>query len=74
MIRASQIDGAEYFVIGHAFDHLVYARQWVGIEVSVAIDRLRIIDNHSFLMVLVGGHQYLRAPWRIARFYNTFFQ
>ena len=49
MIRASLIDGAEYFVIGHAFDHLVYARQGVGIEVSVAIDHLRIINRQPFV-------------------------
>ena len=74
MIGASQIDGAEYSVVGHAFDHLVYARKWVGIEVVEAIDRLRVIDNHPFLMILIGGYQYLCVPWRITWFYDTFFQ
>ena len=74
MIGASQIDGAKYSVVGHAFDHLVYARQWVGIEVGESVDRLGVIDNHSFLMILIGGYQYLRAPWRITWFYDTFFQ
>jgi len=66
MVSAAQIDGAEDTVVGDSLDHLVYARQRIRIKVSVPIDRLGIVDDHTLFMILVGSNEHLRAPGRIA--------